>query len=202
MVPMSLRLRALRTGTDRVRSPLAFTLTELAVVASILVIISAASFPALVTGFEQQKLRQAAVEVQSWLQRARSLAQRGYGTCAVTGTATGITAGTLTRDTANTTSTACSSGNLPNLNLPALSTIRGFCLSTNGGTGATTCTALGSDGNSLVFTDLGVLAGSSRTLYLAGTAANNVQYCVEASLTLIRVGFRNSNSGACRFDRT
>lgn len=170
-----------------------FTLVELLIIAAILILVSAIIFPMILKSNEEQKLRQAAIELQSWLVRARSLAQRGYGSCAVTPDTNA--AGRLVVDSsASPTSTVCTSANLENLNLPALVSVRGFCLSSNGGS-ASSCTAPAG----LVFNDLGLLAGSAQTLYLAGSATT-AQYCVEVSLTLTRVGFRNGSSGACRFN--
>lgn len=171
-----------------------FTLVELLVTAAVLVVISSISFPRVVQFYETQKLRQAAIELQSWLANARSLARRGYGSCAVSSPS----AGRMALDTAITsTSSACTSSALGTLDLPALVAIRDFCLSSDGGS-ASSCTAPAG----LVFNNLGVLAGTTtRTLFLAGSATT-AQYCVELNLTLIRVGHRNGNSGACRFDRS
>jgi len=165
-----------------------FTLVELLVITSVLVLISATSFPSLVRYYEEQKLRQAAIELQSFLLAARSLARRNDGTCTVTLSTAGATAGSAP---------ICSAASLSPLNLATLTSVRGLCLSSNGAVG-TGCTA--PNPTQVAFNPLGVLAGPSRTLFLASTASR-AQYCVRLSLALIRVGSRNGTAGACTFTR-
>lgn len=177
------------------RAVAAFTLVELLVITSVLVLLSAASFPALIRYYEEQKLRQAAIELQSFLLQARSLAERRDGTCTVTLTTTGASAGNAP---------ICSRANLSALDLPQITSVRGLCLSENGSVG-TACTA--PNPTQVVFNSLGVLAvpqagaTSTRRLFLSGSATR-VQYCLDLSLALIRVGFRNGTSGDCTFTRS
>lgn len=176
----------------------AFTLVELAVVIAILVAISAVSFPSLVRSFEEQKLRQAAIELQSKLLRARTLAQRLQGNCGVTVTSTGVRAATSADGFSGTN--VCTTTTLTTLNLQAVTNVRGLAIS-NSNANQTGC----SGGCNLVFIPLGVLVGTPQTLYLSsriGSSVHTVQYCVESSLAMIRVGFLNQGSAACNYSRS
>lgn len=177
------------------RSPLApgFTLVELLVTAAILVVVSSVSFPSLVRSYEDQKLRQAAIELQAHLLRGRTLAQRLQSRCSLS-----ISNGSAVQvsGTAGATNNACAAANLPSLNLSAETAVRGLCVSNADG-GPASC----STPAAIQFIPLGVLAGAPQTLFLSGTATNT-QFCVDLSLTLIRVGFRNASSGACTYSRS
>lgn len=164
----------------------AFTLVELIVVAAILVVVSSISFPNLVRFYEAQKLRQAAIELQSHLRRGRSLAQRLQSNCEIS-----ISSGATVLVTG---SGSCNSTTLPSLNLSQLVGVRGLCIRNSNASNCTTPTTLS-------FLPLGVLAGSSQTLYLAGSATP-AQACLDLNLTLIRVGFRPGSSGACTYSRS
>ena len=177
-----------RSGHRRCPAP-GFTLVELLVTAAVLVVLSSVSFPVLVRSYEDQKLRQGAIELQSHLLRSRTLARRLQTNCTLAissgagGTAVQVTGGG-----------ACAGTNLPVLNLSAETAVRGLCISDVDGTRCSTPAGI-------TFLPLGVLAGASRTLYLSGSATAT-QFCVDVSLTLIRVGFRNANSGACTYSRS
>lgn len=168
-----------------------FTLVELMVTAAVLVLISSISFPNLVRFYEDQKLRQAAIELQSHLQRGRTLAQRLQSRCTL---AISSGAGGTTAQVSG--SGACAATNLATLNLSTTVGVRGLCISNVDG-GPTNC----STPPDTSFVPLGVLEGAPRTLYLSGTATGT-QFCVNLTLTLIRVGFRNANSGACTYSRS
>lgn len=166
-----------------------FTLVELLVAAAILVVVSSVSFPSLVRSYEEQKLRQAAIELQSHLQRGRTLARRLQTNCTLA-----ISSGAGGTAVQATGGGACAATNLPPLNLSAETAVRGLCVNNIGGARCSTPAGL-------QFIPLGVLAGAPQTLVLSGTAADT-QFCVDVSLTLIRVGFRNASSGACTYSRS
>jgi len=173
----------------------AFTLLELLTIAAILVIASVAIFPIMARFYEGQKLRQAAIELQSHLLRARSLAQRQQSICTISlsngaaGADVQVT-GTLTR--ANNPSVDC----LASLNLSQLTGVRGLGLCVTH-TSSGVCTVSGTIDN-IVFLPMGVLVGAPRTLILSGSGTP-AQVCLALSLSLIRVGYRPSGSGACSF---
>ena len=170
-----------------------FTLVELLITAAVLVVVSSVSFPAVLRFYEEQKLRQAAIELQSHLLRGRTLAQRLQTNCALAisnGTTVQVSA------TAGVINNACASGSLAPLNLTAEIGVLGLCISNADG-GPATC----SPPAGISFLPLGVLAGAPQTLYLSGTGTRT-QACVDLSLTLIRVGFRNGSSGACTYSRS
>jgi type II secretory pathway pseudopilin PulG len=166
----------------------AFTLVELIVAAAILVIVSAASFPNLVRFYEGQKLRQAAIELQSHLRRGRTLARRLQSSCTLAiGNSPTVQV---------TGSGSCTRANLSPLNLTQLIDVRGLCINSSG-SAASGCTPPAN----LSFLPLGVLAGAPRTLYVFGTGTP-AQACVDLNLTQIRVGFRAANTGACTYSRS
>lgn len=178
-----------RSGGHRRRLAPGFTLVELLVTAAVLVVLSSVSFPVLVRSYEDQKLRQAAIELQSHFQRGRTLAQRLQSRCRLT-----ISSGAGGSAVQVSGTEACASTNLPPLNLTAETAVRGLCI-TNTGTGCSAPADIG-------FLRLGVLEGAApQTLYLSGTATAT-QFCVNLNLTLIRVGFRNTDSGACTYSRS
>jgi len=165
-----------------------FTLVELLVISSVLVVLSSISFPNVLRFYEDQKLRQAAIELQSHLQRGRTLAQRLQGRCSLA-----ISSGTGGAAVQVSGTESCAAANLETLNLSALAGVRGLCVTSTG----SGCSAPAD----LAFLPLGVLSGAPRTLFLSGTATNS-QFCVDLNLTLIRVGFRNGSSGACTYSRS
>jgi prepilin-type N-terminal cleavage/methylation domain-containing protein len=173
-----------------------FTLVELLVTAAVLVVVSSVSFPNLVRFYEDQKLRQAAIELQSHLLRGRTLARRLQSLCSLSISNGAGGATVQVSGSAGVTNNACSSTNLPPLNLTTEVGVRGLCIRNTDGLPAT-CTAPAA----ITFIPIGVLAGAPQTLFLSGTATNT-QFCVNTSLTLIRVGFRNGSSGACTYSRS
>lgn len=176
---------------QRWRPAASFTLVELLVTAAVLMVVSSISFPSLVRFYEDQKLRQAAIELQSHLQRGRTLAQRLQNNCSLSISAGGV------GSTAQVSGTgACANTNLPPLNLSTEVGVRGLCVS-NADDGPTTCTTP----SGITFLPLGVLVGDPQTLYLSGTATGT-QFCLNLSLTLVRVGFRNASSGTCTYSRS
>ena len=91
-------------------------------------------------------------------------------------------------------SNTCANTKLPTLNLSAETAVRGLCGSAVDGTRCSTPAAI-------QFIPLGVLVGAPQTLFLSGTATTT-QFCVNVTLTQIRVGFRNAGSGACTYSRS
>lgn len=183
MVPMSRRHLRHNSPTH------GFTLLELMVTAAVLVLVSTVSFPSLVRFYETEKLRQAAIELQSHLLRGRTLAQRLQTTCTLA-----ISSGASGATVLVSGSGACA--NLSPLNLSNEVNARDLCISNADG-GPASCSAP----SQITFLPLGVLVGAPQTLYLSGTATSS-QSCVDLSLTQIRVGFRNASSGACTFSRS
>lgn len=165
-----------------------FTLMELAIVAAVLVMASAVSFPGLVRFYEAQKLRQAAIELQSHLLRGRALATRLQQTCTVS-----IGSGASATTVQVTGSNACASTNLAALNLSQLIGVRGLCVSSSG----SNCSAP----TPISFLPLGVLVGQSSTLYITSTVTP-AQACLDLSLTLVRVGFRPTSTSTCTYSRS
>lgn len=202
-----------------------FTLLELVVVATILVLASLISFPALVRALEQQKLRQAAMELQSMLLQARSLAQRQQGSCGIS-YGNDTTVGVLARATpaANFSGTGTNANRcidaadvtsppdptravLPQLPLTQITGVRGLNLSrdvlvfnANGTTTSTAGTCGSATACAATFNTLGLLSGNRQIIYLSGSGTST-QYCVSLGLNLNRVGFRNGSSGACIYSR-
>lgn len=177
----------------RFRPAAGFTLVELLVTAAVLIVVSSVSFPNVVRFYEDQKLRQAAIELQSHLQRGRTLAQRQQGRCTLAISSGTGGAAVQVSGAADVTNTACPAATLPALNLSAVTGVRGLCV-TSTGSGCSAPAAID-------FLPLGVQAGAPRTLFLSGTATTT-QFCVDLNLTLIRVGFRNGGSGACTYSRS
>ena len=170
-----------------------FTLVELGVVMAILVLASAASFPSIVAFYQEQRLRQAGIELQSLLLNARTLSQRQRGTCSVVRQ---IATPTLFTADASVSGNVCSRATLSNLDLAGLTGLRNLCVYTslNNNCAATITVA---------FSPLGVLAGTPRTLFLSDTSnATSTQVCLDLSLALIRLGTRSGNSGSCAFLRS
>lgn len=174
----------------------AFTLVELLVAVAVLVVLTSVSFPNLLRFYETQKLRQAAIELQSHLLRGRTLAQRLQSNCSLSISNGAGGATVQVSASAGVTNNACAATNLPTLNLTAEAGVRGLCIRNTDGLPATCAAPAG-----ITFLPLGVLAGAPQTLFLSGTATNT-QFCVNTSLTLIRVGFRNASSGACTYSRS
>ena len=138
--------------------------------------------------YEDQKLRQAAIELQSHLQRGRTLAQRLQNRCTLA-----ISSGAGGAAVQVTGTDACTAANLQTLNLSSLTGVRGLSV-TCSGSGCSAPVAVN-------FLPLGVLAGLPQTLFLSGTATNT-QFCVDLNLTLIRLGFRHASGGACTYTRS
>ncbi len=169
-----------------------FTLVELLVTAAVLVVVSSISFPNVVRFYEDQKLRQAAIELQSHLQRGRTLAQRFQNLCTL-GISSGAAGAAVQVSGTTVTNNSCAAANLQALDLSAVTGVSGLSV-TCSGSGCSTPVAIN-------FLPLGVLAGDAQTVFLAGTATAT-QFCVDLNLTLIRVGFRNGSSGACTYSRS
>lgn len=184
MVSMS-RLSPLRRSSRR-----GFTLVELLVTAAVLMVASAVSFPTVVRFYESQKLRHAAIELQSQLLRGRSMAQRLQTNCSLSLSSGGVVQ-VSGNDSASTN--ACASANLAPLNLSTEVDVRNLCVSRADG-GPANCIAP----EDITFLPLGVMAGAPRTIYLSSPRADS-EFCVGLNLTLVRVGFRNANSGACTY---
>jgi type II secretory pathway pseudopilin PulG len=176
----------------------AFTLMELLTIAAILVLLSATSFPSLVRFYEEKKLRQAAIELQSHLLRSRNLAQQQRGSCGLSISNNNGVNVTATPAGSFTGTNVCTNTLLAPLALTTLTGVRGLAV---GSSRSSNPSCLAATPCTLVFNSLSVLVGDPQIFYLSGSAITS-QYCVDLSLTLIRIGTRNSNSGSCLYTRS
>lgn len=166
-----------------------FTLVELMVIVAVIGIASALTFTSMARFLQDQRLRQASLELASYLQSARARAQREGGICQLTLSGTSLAPSSVAnnRCAATTTSEA-----LAALDLAAVSGANGLAIS-------------GSIADPITFTPMGVLASPNlssstllRILYLSANGTT-LQRCVFLDLLSIRVGWRNTNSGVCSY---
>lgn len=174
------------------RRPQAFTLVELMVIVAVIGIVSGVAFTSMASFLQEQKLRQAAAELASYLQSARAKAQREGASCEL---AFSGGSSTVIRPTAATGNVCNSSPLQAGLDLATVSGTSGLALS-----GATT--------TNITFTRSGTLASDSvssstvvsmpRLLYLSASGTSQ-QRCVFLDLVGIRIGWRNGTSGSCNY---
>lgn len=183
----------LRRSSHRSQRPghAGFTVVELLITVSILAIVSALAFNSIYSFLETQRLRQAAIELISYLHTARARAMRESSLsgrpCEVqlTASTTEIAPTNLSRNTCN------DAPGLPSHNLRAASRVDGMSITSSLGSQATYL---------FTFTRFGTLANENISstdavnypivLYL-GATATSVQRCVWIDTGLIRSGWRN-----------
>lgn len=168
-----------------------FSVVELLITISILSIISALAANGIFSFLEQQRLRQSAIELISYLHAARARAMRESSLsgrpCEVqlTAATTELAPTVATRNTCN------DAPGLTALNLQASSRVQGLSISSSLGA---------QDTYLFTFTRYGTLASENlsstaavsypQVLYLSGTGTT-VQRCVWVDTGLIRSGWRN-----------
>ena len=176
--------------SDR-RSVAGFSLVELLITISILSIISALAVNSIFSFLEQQRLRQAAIELISYLHTARARAMRESS---LSGRPCEVQLTASTTELAPTSSTRNTCNDVPGLstlNLQASTRVQDLSISSS----------LGSQDTYLMtFTRFGTLAAENISnttavsyplvLYLSGSATT-VQRCVWLDTGLIRSGWRN-----------
>jgi len=165
-----------------------FTLVELMVIVAVIGIVSAIGFSSMASFLQEQRLRQASLELASHLQSARSRAQREGGFCQL------AVSGTTVSPTAASGNVCATAPALGSLDLAAVWGASGLVVS-------------GSTSSPLSFSRYGALASETsgtgllpmpRVLYL-GANGTSVQRCVFLDLLSIRVGWRNGSSGTCTY---
>ncbi|MEA5415419.1 pilus assembly FimT family protein [Synechococcus sp. BA-132 BA5] len=164
----------------RRRADQGFTLIELMVTVAVISILSAVGFRSFSGFLEQQKLRQAALELAGMLRNSRALAMKNGAACQIIQTTT-ATFGADSSLTGNT----CTSTNVPALNLRA-SSGSSVLMATNA---------------TFTFTPNGFASGTSATTLLSSSLATS-QWCVSliSPSALIRVGWTTrSNVNACNY---
>jgi Tfp pilus assembly protein FimT len=165
----------------------AFTLVELLVVASVLILLTSVAYVNFFPFLQQRRLRQAAVELQAQLLQARAVAQKSQAICRVTQTASAtVSFGADSSLVAN----ACNATTLPTVSLSSSSGAIGLAV------------VAGTD-TSFTFTDIGTLAGSTDAVSILSANNTSAQWCVKATAPagLIVVGSRNSATDTCNYVR-
>lgn len=167
-----------------------FTLVELLVIVAVIGIVSGIGLTTMASFLQEQRLRQAAFELASYLQSARARAQRDGKPCKLEFDGTTI----RPRSSAENHCFA-NSPRLPDLNLATVS-------------GASGLTITGSTTNAITFTPAGTLADElyglggrdtwTRVVYL-GADRTNLQRCVFIDLVSIRIGWRNAGQTTCTY---
>ena len=169
-----------------------FTLIELLVIVAVLGLVSAMGFTSMARFLQEQRLRQAAVELASFLQSAKAQAQRSNSFCKVqiNAASDGVTVAP-----ASDSSNPCSSSpSLASLNLSKVATISDLAISGTTTTPSSTPIIFGRAGTLTL--DSG--ATMPRMLYLSA-GGTSLQRCLFLDLLSIRLGWRNTSSGACSY---
>lgn len=172
--------RSLRAG---------FTLVELLVIVAVIGIVSGIGLTTMASFLQEQRLRQAAFELASYLQSARARAQRDGAICQLEFEGTTI-------KPSSSTNNRCYTGSprLPDLNLAAVSGTAGLTIER-------------STTDSITFTPAGSLAFPSNDVFYKliiylGAPNTNVQRCVYLDLLSIYIGYRNdSNQSSCNYTK-
>ena len=185
--------RRLAGATHRPR-PQAFTLVELMVIVAVIGIVSGVAFTSMAAFLQEQKLRQAAAELASYLQSARAKAQREGASCELAFSGPSSTVIAPTSATGNVCNSAPLQGGLD-------------LVTVSGASGLKTESSTPTIAN-LTFTRSGTLASDSvssstvvampRLLYLSASGTSQ-QRCVFLDLVGIRIGWRNGSSGTCTY---
>lgn len=164
--------------------PNGFTLLELLIVSSVLIVLSTVGLRSMFVFMEQRKLRTAAVELSGYLQVARNAARAENGPCTLALNASGDT---LAPDAS--TSNTCKAGSVvPSMKLRANSSSRD--LSAKFDSGAT----------SITFTPEGTIT-TGDTLLLSSANVPDGVWCVnvQAPLATVRMGWRSKGQSTCNF---
>jgi Tfp pilus assembly protein FimT len=165
----------------------AFTLVELVILSSVLVLLTSLSYVSFLPFLQERRLRQAAIELQTQLLRARAVAQKSQSSCQITQTDSAtVSFGGASGFSGN----ACTSTTLPIVSLSSSTDVLGLAVVT--GT-ATTFT----------FTGNGSLAGSTDAVTILSANNTSTQWCVKATAPagLIVVGSRLSSTDTCNYVR-
>jgi Tfp pilus assembly protein FimT len=165
----------------------AFTLVELLVVASVLILLTSITYVSFFPFLQQRRLREAAVELQAQLLKARAVAQRSQEVCQVTQTASATVSFGADSSFANN---ACTATTLPAVSLSGL-------------TGAIGLAVVAGTATTFTFTGNGTLAGSTDAVTILSANNTSAQWCVKATAPagLIVVGSRNSATDTCNYVR-
>lgn len=183
--------QALFSSRFRQRRSGGFTVVEMLITISILSIISALAVGSIFSFLEQQRLRQAAIELIGYLHSARARAVRESS---LSGRPCEVQLTSATTELAPTNATRNTCNDVPglaNLNLQAISRVQNLSISSRLGA---------QDTYFFTFTRFGTLAAENISstastsypleLYLSGSGTT-VQRCVWLDVGLIRSGWRN-----------
>ena len=158
------------------RMPQAFTLVELLVIVAVIGIVSGVAITGMATFLQEQKLRQAAAELASYLQSARARAQREGGFCQLAVSGTQIAPTTATGNVCNNPPVQ------PRLDLAAVSAASGLAV-------------MASPSTAITFTRLGTLATATMPRMITLSAnRTTMQTRVFLDLVGIRTGWRRNAS--------
>jgi len=175
--------------------PSGFTLVELMVGVSIVAILAAMSWGALQASVAEQRLRQAAVELEDLLNTSRTIAIKNSATCKISQqTIGGVPVFSATPIDTTLTKNSCRTPNPRLLNL-FLITGKNLQISNN----------ISSNPISFTFTKYGTLDGaSSLTTYLGIPSATSWQWCIDVSApaAIVRVGARANSTATCNYRRS
>lgn len=165
----------------------AFTLVELMVIVAVIGIVSGVAYTTMAAFLQEQKLRQASLELASYFQSARARAQREGGFCELAfsgASSTQVGPGATTAASGN----VCKNDpQQPSLDVAAVS-------------GASGLVVQASPSTAITFTRQGSLASTTmpRMIYLSAPGTTQ-QRCLFLDLVGIRTGWRTGNSGACTY---
>ena len=165
----------------------AFTLIELMLFTSVMLIVSSTGFHSMYKFNEQRKLRTAAIELSGYLQVARNVAAAENSACIITLPQQG--GWMIKPDT--TQGNACREGTIQtSLDLRELSGSRKLTLSTPTDSGT----------YPLTFTPEGTILSGATTL-ISSTNVTEGSWCVDvqAPLATVRIGWRDQTTKTCNY---
>lgn len=165
----------------------AFTLIELVILSTLLVLLTSVSYVSFLPFLQERRLRQAAVELQAQLLRARAVAQKSQASCQVTlNNSTSVSFGAASGFTGN----ACTATTLPNESL-------------SNSTGASGLAVVAGTSTTFTFTGIGSLAGSTDAVTILSANNTPIQWCVKATAPagLIVIGSRLTAADTCNYVR-
>ena len=171
----------------------AFTLVELMVIVAVIGLVSGAAFTTMAAFLQEQKLRQASLELASYLQSARARAQREGKTCELAFSGASLTLIGPTAASGNVCNTLPLQ---PSLNLATVSGVSGLTVSFSGLNNAITLTRLGTLASASLS---GVTVQAMPRIIFLSASGTTQQRCVFLDLVGIRTGWRTGNSGACTY---